>query len=362
MKTRFKEMNEHIRPLNDLNEQVMNQATKKRSGSLRPLAAVAAVLVLLISATPVMAENVPLVHDALNVVAPELADRLVPVQMKAENNGIQMEVVAASVHDNVAEWVVKIEGEALKGWSYVGPLVKLKDHCGIFGMTTTTDGESLNDYPEVFEDREKGIWYYKYQKTYPEGTTAEEILGDKMTIKLSGVMLTNIGKEGVEVPVIFTDYELMTVECERWPDYGFSRFGGVGAGELSEVEVRTQMIPGESVYNVTDKLSLTGAAYIDGLLHIQTAGVDEIVGTRVEWSYMSPYFLDTEGNKIRDLYSYSFAIEADGHETQYEECVYDIPEEELENYTMMIELINDEAVSSHCSVTFKIADVMENTD
>lgn len=358
MKKLYKEMNEHINPAPDLNDLVLEQAKPRRRLNLRPLVAVAAVLVLLVAAMPVMAENVPLVHDALNLVAPELADRLVPVQMSDSDNGITMEVVAASAHDNVAEWVIKIEGDALAGWSFVGPLVKIKDHSGIFGMATITNGESLNDYDEVFEDREKGIWYYKYQKTYPEGTTVEEILGDKMTIKLSGVLLTNVDEEGVEVPVIFTDYELMTVERERWPDYGFSRFGGSELGE----EVRTMMKPGESVYDVTDKLYLTGAAYIDGKLHIQTAGVDKIVEARVEWDYKRPYFVDVDGNKIKELYNYSFAIEADGHEIEYVECIYDIPEEELANYTMRIVLMDDEAIASQCSVTFKIADVMESTD
>lgn len=359
MEKRFKDMNQHIRPMDDLSEQVMVKATGKQFGwNLRPLAAVAAVLALLIAATPTMAVNVPLVHDVLNRIAPELTDRLVPVQLSDEDNGIQMEVVAASVRDNVAEWVIKIEGEALKGWTFVDPLMKIRDHSGMFGGATTTDGESLNDYDEVFEDREKGIWYYRYQKTYPEGTAAEKILGDRMTIRLSGVLLTNIGKEGVEVPVIFTDYELMTVERDRWPDYGFSRFGGGGIEET----VRTMMKPGERVYDVTDKLSLTGAAYMDGKLHIQTAGVDQIIGSSVEWGYMRPYFVDADGNKTRDLYHYSCAIKADGHETEYVECVFDIPEEELENYTMVIELIDDDAVASNCSVTFEIADVTEPTE
>ena len=368
MKKRFQKMNEHILPLDDLSEQVMAKATgKKRGWNLRPLAAVTAVLALLIAATPTMAVNVPLVHDVLNRIAPELTDRLVPVQLADEDNGIQMEVVAASVRNNVAEWVIKIEGEALKGWTFVGPLVKIRDHSGMFGGATTTDGESLNDYDEVFEDREKGIWYYRYQKNSPEGTSAEEILGDRMTIRLSGVLLTNVGKEGIEVPVIFTDYELMTVVYERrYEDYPFTGFGrgwhDEAYSDILDLEEYILMTPGESVYDVTDKLSLTGAAYIDGKLHIQTAGVDQIIGSRVEWGYIRPYFVDADGNKIRELYHVNFRLEEDGHEIEYVECVYDIPQEELANYTMRIELINDEAVGSHCSVTFKIADVMETVD
>lgn len=350
MEKRFKRMNEQIRPMDDLSEQVLAKATGKKSGwNLRPLAAMAAVLALLIVATPAMAANVPMVHDVLNRVAPELTDRLVPVQLADEDNGIRMEVVAASVHGNEAEWVIKIEGEALKGWDVIDPLVKIRDHCGIFGMTTRTEGESLNDDEGMPEDRENGIWYYRYRKNYPEGTTVEQILGDRMTIQMSGVLFTNVDEEGVEVPVIFTDYELMTVVYERWnQDYGFMGFGYRGDPK----EEYTLMMPGESVYDVTDKLSLTGAAYIDGQLHIQTVGVDQ-----TDWWYWRPHFVDSEDNKIREIDHTSFGFEENGHEIEYVECVYDIPEEELANYTMRIVLIDDESVASRCSVTFEIADV-----
>lgn len=354
MKKLYQEMNENIQPSGYLNGRIMKEIAFERRRNLRPLAAVAAMLVLIVLVTPAMAENVPLVHDALNLVAPELTDRLVPVQMSDEDNGIRMEVVAASVHDNVAEWVIKIEGEALAEWNIVTPLVKIKDHCGVFGMTTRTSGECLNDYEGFAEDQANGIWYYSYQKTYPEGTTAEQILGDKMTVKLSGVTLTNIDEEGVEVPVIFTDYELMTVVYERWnKDYGFAGFGYRGDPK----EEYTLMTPGESVYDVTDKLALTGAAYIDGQLHIQTVGVDQ-----TDWWYWFPHFVDAEGNKIQPIDYANFGFEEDGHEIEYQECVYDIPEEELANYAMRIVLIDDEAISSQCSVTFKLADVMEPAD
>lgn len=354
MKKLYKEMNEHINPASDLSDLVLERAKPGRLLNLRPLIAVAAVLALLVAAMPVMAENVPLVHDALNLVDPELADRLVPVQLSDSDNGITMEVVAASVHDNVAEWVIKLEGDELAKWTIVTPLVKIKDHCGVLGMTTRTSGENLTDYEGYAEDRANGIVYYSYQKTYPEGTTVEQILGDKMTVKLSGVILTNIDEEGVEVPVIFTDYELMTVVYERWnKDYGFAGFGYRGDPK----EEYTLMTPGESVYDVTDKLALTGAAYIDGQLHIQTVGVDQ-----TDWWYWFPHFLDAEGNKIQPIDYANFGFEEDGREIEYQECVYDIPEEELANHTMRIVIQDDEAISSQCSVTFKIADVMETTE
>ena len=122
------------------------------------------------------------------------------------------------------------------------------------------------------------------------------------------------------------------------------------------------MTPGESIYDVTDKLAITGAAYIDGKLHIQTRGIDRVVGSIVEWDYRRPCFLDADGNEIRELDYVNFSVEVDGHEIQYVECVYDIPEEDLGSYTMVIELIDDDAITSSCSVTFEIADVAETAE
>lgn len=365
MKNAFERMNAHIVPDEHLDSRVLDQAvkSKKPKARFRPLIAVAAMLVLILSATPIMAARIPMVNDLLYTVSPELAEKYAPVQLSASANGITMEIVAAKVTDAAAEFVLKIEGEALANKT-VAPILTIKDYHGY----THTDGESLNDYEGVQEDREKGIWYFQYVVTYHDGTPVTEILRDNITVKLSGVDLSDLGREeGIEVPVIFTDYEQITVKHDRaLYDYGFSRFG-CGYGDEAYADIMDQeeyvlMTPGESVYDVTDKLALTGAAYIDGKLHVQMAATDCIVNHKVEWDYWRPYFVDAQGNKIRELYHNSFAMEHDGHETEYTECVYDIPEAELENYTMVAALMDFDAITAHCQVTFRISDLEYTTE
>ena len=359
MENRFKNMNEHIQPTADLSERVLEQAAAKKRISFRPLVALAAVLVLLIAATPAMAEHVPLVNDLLYTISPELAERYTPVQLGDEDNGITMEVMAASVHDNVAEMVIRIQGEALAG-KHVGPILKIKNYHPL----TNTNIESLNEYEGLFEDREQGIWYYKFTMTYRDGTNIADILGDKMTVKLSGIQLSSFGyAEGTEFPIILTDYELMTVAADRkvpaLNDYGIAGAGygyAEGYEYWGEQEVYTLMTPGESVYDVTDQLSLTGMAYIDGKLHAQMRAVDQVVGTTVKWGFFDPEFTDAEGNRVTWIYRNSYTIETDGHKIQYYECVYDLPEEELENYTVSVKVIEEGGISCHCSVTFQFTE------
>lgn len=364
MKDAFDTMNVYIQPDEALSAKVMAQAFAPKPRKLhRPLVAMAAVLAVIICATPAMAKNIPMVNDLLYTISPELAEKLAPVQLSTSANGITMEVMAAKVTDEAAEFVVKIQGEALANKA-VAPILTIKDHHGY----TVTSGESLNDYEGLQEDREKGIWYYRYVVTYHDGTPVTEILRDNITVKLSGVDLSNFGQEdGVEVPVIFTDYELMTVNYERALfDYGFSSFGkgyhDEAYADHMDREEYVLMTAGESVYAVTDKLALTGAAYIDGKLHVQMAATDCIVNNRVEWDYWRPYFIDAQGNKIRELYHNSFAIEEGGRETEYTECVYDIPEAELENYTMVVKLMDFDVITAHCQVTFRISDLEYTTE
>lgn len=365
MKEAFDRMNAYIVPDENLNSRVLDQAAKPVSTKtrFRPLIAIAAVLVLIFVATPVMAERIPLVNDLLYTISPELAEKLAPVQLSASANGITMEVVAAKVTDEAVEFVVKIQGEALANKS-VAPILTVKDHHGY----SDTRGESLNDYEGYQEDQKKGICYYRYTFTYHDGTPVTKILRDNITVKLGGVELRNFGQEdGVEVPVIFTDYELMTVNHDRALfDYGFSHFG-MGYGDDAYADIRDReeyvlMTPSESVYDVTDKLALTGAVYIDGKLHVQMAATDRIVGNKLEWDYWHPYFVDDQGNEIQELYYNSFGIEDGSHEIQYTECVYDIPEAELENYTMLVKLMDFDVITAHCQVTFRISDLEYTTE
>ncbi len=365
MKEAFERMNTRIVPSENLNSRVLDQVAEhgRPKPRFRPVIAMAVVLAMIICATPAMAKNIPMVNDLLYTISPELAEKLAPVQLSASANGITMEVVAAKVTDDAAEFVVKIEGEALTNEA-VAPILTVKDYHGY----THTNGESLNDYDGWREDLEKGIWYYRYIVTYHDGTPVTDILRDNITVKLSGVELSNFGQEdAVEVPVIFTGYELMTVNHERALfDYGFSSFGkGYHDDAYADHMDRKEyvlMTAGESVYAVTDKLALTGAAYIDGKFHVQMAATDCIVNNRVEWDYWRPYFIDAQGNKIQELYNNSFAIENDGHETEYTECVYDIPETELENYTMVVKLMDFDVIIAPCQVTFRIGDLEYTTE
>lgn len=73
-----------------------------------PALAAACTVVCLLGAFPVLAANVPAVHDALYAVSPATAQFFMPVREFCEANGICMEVTASYIHGDTAEIYVAL--------------------------------------------------------------------------------------------------------------------------------------------------------------------------------------------------------------------------------------------------------------
>ena len=111
MKEAFDRMNTHIAPDESLNSRVLDQAVTpvKASRRFRPLAATAAMLVLVLTTLPVMAYCIPSVSELMFQVSPQMAARFTPIQLSDTKNGIRMEVVSASIHGATAEICISFE-------------------------------------------------------------------------------------------------------------------------------------------------------------------------------------------------------------------------------------------------------------
>lgn len=80
-----------------------------------------------------------------------------------------------------------------------------------------------------------------------------------------------------------------------------------------------------------DGIQLTGMGYIDGMLHIQTAVQDVLEND----NHCELFLVDEEGN--RRFYDYKINAFGDTEETKntdYQDCIFEISPEELENYTL----------------------------
>lgn len=344
----YNSMNEQIDPRSGLNADVMEKAVPRPRSGIRPTAVIAAVLVIALMAVPVMAAAMPWI---LERIAPQLTERLEPVQRSVTNNGITMEVVGASVRGNVAELVIRIEGESLVDPVGVAPsLVTNRE-----GLESGTF-HSIRDYEGVEEDRANGIYYYQIIMMYRPGMSLEEILAGEMTVTLEDIMLSSGAYDDVSFPITPVESDQITrIKMSDLVEYGFNSFGCENIQNCKDgcaLEHEVIFPCEEMVYQVTEEVGITCITYVDGLLHIQ---MKMVTGDRYkESAFCAPYLEDAYGNEKLGLIGYQFNQDDAEKRIGYSEYIFSISPEELEDY--VIRLDYSYTIHPQCEVTFRFTE------
>lgn len=365
MKAVYRSMNERILPSDDLREKVLAKVEQpKHRVSARPVGVAAALLAVILLAAPVMAAYVPPVAELMYQVAPEMAARFSPVQESCTANGIKMEVVAALIHGTTAE--ICISFEDLEGNRIDGSTLVEEESvygAGMFRSGGISGGYGNCDYNaetgKLILIREQNFSFYsKWKGRY---LTVSELFNGKMTVNVA-CLYRFVDLPAAEIPIELTDKEVMSVKVDR--SHPTDRpaevpFDGFGYGsnaendpwlEREEYELLT---PGEPVCEVTDELDVMGMAYIDGRLHVQ-------LRLRAKDADTAPiyhvYFTDGNGNTIGYANHNTFQIQKGTDRGEYEELIFDIPEAELEGYTLMCRVSERQTVKGPWRVTFPITE------
>lgn len=337
-------MNQQLLPDGALNEKVMEKAVPSRRKTFRPAAVMAAVFVAALLSVPVMAAAVPWI---LEQIAPQLTEKLEPVQRSVTNNGITMEVVGASVKGNQAELVVRIEGESLKNPVGVAPSLVTN----LEGLASGTF-HAIRDYEGAEQDNANGIYYYQILMTYRDGISLEEILAGEMTVTLDNIWLSGSEFDDVRIPITPDESDqIAMIQMSDLKAYGFNSFGCENIKECRDgcTMEHEVIFPGdEMVYAVTEEMGISCMTYMDGKLHIQmkmTTG-----STYLESAFCAPYLVDGDGNEIRTLRGYRYAKDDFPNQLYYSEYSFAVPPEELENYTIRLDYRY--MIRPDCEVTF----------
>lgn len=340
----YKSLNDQIQPNRNLDALVLEKVMPRRRTAFRPAAVITAVLITALMVVPAMAAAMPWI---LEHIAPQLAAKLEPVQRSDTSNGITMEVVAASVKGNTAEMVIRLEGESLVKPVGVAPSL-VTNRTGLKSATIY----SLNDYEGEQEDKDKGIYYYQMTVRYQKGISLEEILAGEITVTLEDILITGFSSEEMETLGALKDSgQVIMIPMTELKEHGFGSFGcenikscAYGCKQDHEVIFPVD----ETVYDVTDKLGITCAAYYDGMLHIQVrACVDR---DYKDFGYWEPCLVDRQGNRKQSLQGYTYAVGTGGSRVEYGEYAFVIPYEELENYTIQFDY--GYRLQTECEVSF----------
>ena len=305
-------MNDYIRAMNRVRpsaelveetaraaEEIAQKRTRRGPGrALRPLIAMAAVIALLAGMTPVLAANNETVNDALYQVSPVLAQKLRPVKLSSESNGIRMEVVSAHVQgDTAAVYVAMtdLEEDRIDGTTDLFDSYEIR-----------TPRDSVGHCERLSYDGETGTCTFLITVQTMNG--GELVPGGKVTFSvrefLSGgekqenqpvdldlsslpVYADESGPEGTFQYVVTDKY--VTVPLEETPDSTVSivksvqeddgtvitmdfmkDFDILGGSYIDQEPVEAQILfPGEELCPLAENLTLTGAAVINGRLHVQ---------------------------------------------------------------------------------------------
>ncbi len=327
--------------ISELSPTVLDEAEKYKFGKdytpFKILAAAACILFLICGSIPVMAAcNNETAIQIMYMLVPSLAQRLRPVSMSCERNGIKMEVVGMELDNDKANILVSMCDTEEN---------RLTESCDLFdSYGIRTNSASVAGARNVDFDEENGIAYFLLQIDQM-GVPIKE--GDKIVFSVGSILP---GKNHFEMELDMIDTDNIPTDAPVTYDYD-SRGGSSTVGDINieSVPVLVSDPTGEVV--LAEGVTLTGYGIVDGVLHVQVRFSD----IKRTDNHGFIHLLDPSGEKI--IYHYSVSWFDEDRVDSYEEfCVF-VPEEELGGYKICGEFwtCNEGPIEGPWSVTIPVS-------
>lgn len=312
---------------------------KRPSRRLRvPALALVAACLCLVLAVPALAAVSEGAYSLLYSISPATAQFFRPVNLVDEDKGIQMEVVSAYIHENVAEVYIALRD--LTG-ERVDETTDLFDSYSIRRPFDSEAGCRLAYY-----DQENRAAYFLLQI---EEWGKRSIEGDKITFTVREFLSGKQVYEDLEIPMDLS----MVTQGEQVQAENIVGGGGDGYAALAEGQTPAILKPGDTWDGFhVEGIGLTGIGYVDGKLHIQTAVENYLYNDNHGYFYLKA----PDGTQERCSYSISFFDHDEGEgRVQYNEYVFDIPQEKLSQYTLYGNFVTcNQKTQGDWSVTFPL--------
>lgn len=356
-KEQYKMMNEAIGPDRGLLQELLREAEKQREKREHPIrylcrhlckaflkvTVTATVVCLCIRITlPVLAAN-PTIFQLMHLVSPELAQRFVPVQMSDEDQGIRMEVVSASIHDNEAQ--IYITMQDMEG-NRIDASTDLYDSYHIWADASFSVGHC----EKVGYDEETGKVTFLITIT-----NDKEIETKKVTFSVREFIARKQYYEDIEIPVPLAEADRISKTMETsLCGVGWNRESAAGY----DVDNAKVLSPGQPDGRFPVKgIELTGMGYVDGKLHIQYAVPDSLQNDNHGFFILA----DSEGNEMTSDYRFSFWGNTEDTKTvMYVDDVFPVPPEQISEYTLRGDFwVSGLYVKGNWRVTFSLEDAVE---
>lgn len=283
----------------------------RRSGfPRRRLAAIAAAAAVLL-ATPALAVQTEPGYQLLYRLSPASAQFFQPVQRSCTDNGVTVEVASVHVEGNTAQAYIALRGDAVDA------------SCDLFdNYNFHVPFDQSSHCERVGFDPDTSTAFFLVTTQTMDGSPIPR--GGKMTFSLSCFLTGKQKLEGAEVSLKLADYavEAETVE-------GLYRSGGGGNLELADSV--SMLRPGPVLAEPAPGLAVTAAGYADGLFHVQLCQGD--AGELDNHGFL--WLENRERERLEKLGLAYFAnLSEESARLDYQEFLFDVSPEELENCTL----------------------------
>lgn len=320
-------------------EDAHKPCVKIRHRKVKRLAIAAAAFLCVAVPLPAMtAFGSDIAYSLLYMASPAIAQTFKPVQKSCEDNGIRMEVISASIEGNKASFYISIQGDNLD------ETVDLYDS---YHINCPFDSVGHVSFSE-FDENTKTAYFMVNIETM----NGEKIPKGKVTFSVKELIFDKHEFEGAIDGINLSEVpeNPPTTENVCFRGFGIDNPDYVDVENASELSTK-YLVPDTKI-KITDGIWLTGIGYIDGKLHIQT--YHENLLKTDNHGYV--YLVNENGNCFDDSDDFAnISFWDDERKGSYDEKIFSIDYNELENYSLMGWFCaSDGYESGDWEVTFKM--------
>lgn len=311
-----------------------------KSNAARKAGSIAACLCLclcLCGTVPILAfAGNDFAHELLYSISPSIAQKLKPINVSCEDNGIEMTVVAAEVNGEKTTILLSMHDKIAKR---LDETTDLFDSYSICTPYDQSGGCSLVSY-------DAGTNTATFMLTI-EQTDHILLPGDKITFSVNQ-LLSKKEHNNFKIEKIDTNNVYSITEFLEEPDI---RGGSDSESESIDGDNMLFIKPDEANAIILKKgVAVTGYGIVEGKLHIQVRFSDILNTDNHGYVY-----LKNEDGKVVNCQS-SVAFWDQSHVNSYEEFVFEVSAEELVNYEIWGEFwtCNNAPIEGEWQVTFPV--------
>ncbi len=326
-----------------------SRSSVKRRFAVRTSLAAAAAVLCLVMAVPVCAAHIPAFYKIVEYISPAMADQLVPIEKSCTSQGITMQVEAINLKGNEAEIIISLQDAQGSTQDLVHGEMDLYDSYGLSDYTNDSivGGCLFLTYDEA-EDK-------AYFQVMVQSDNAYQ--ADKLRFWVHAVLCDKY-EETKNVDLSGIDYAPGTKQVT------LSGGGGLMPEEMLPDSLRgeprtpddplpdTRVLDGIKAADcAADDFTVTGLAYMDGVLRVQMCMGDNWRSDR----HVDLYLKDAEGNERYSDRSVSWNEEVGDTSYVFYEFWYLEDIADIRDYSMYgIFHESGELVEGNWMVTFRV--------